>query len=174
VADTAGSTERAGESPARHADRLRERVYVTFTALAVILALGSRAEDISVGEAATTLVITVLGIVMAAFTAELIGHVVAHAALPDADELFFLIRTCLQALGVIVLPLIFLGLAALGRWELHGALRASSIVLIVTLAAIGYLGVRRTSIPFWQKLLLLALLVALGVAVVLLELLAHG
>jgi hypothetical protein len=140
----------------------------------VILALSSYAGDESAANAALTLAITVLGTVTAAFTAELISHVVAHATLPDRDELRYLISTCVQALGVIVLPLVFLGLAGLGSWELHRALRAASTVLIVTLAAIGYLGVRRARIPRRHKFVLLLVLVALGLLVVLLELLAHG
>jgi hypothetical protein len=174
VDHSADPGEGVTESAERRAGRLRERVYVTFTALAVILALNSHAGEVSVRGAALTLAITVLGTVTAAFTAELISHVVTHATLPDRDELRYLATTCLQALTVIVLPLAFLGLAGIGSWELHRSLRAGSTVLIVTLAAIGYLGVRRARIAPWQKFLLLLVLVALGLLVVVLELLAHG
>jgi hypothetical protein len=158
VDHSADPGEGVTESAERRAGRLRERVYVTFTALAVILALNSHAGEVSVRGAALTL----------------ISQVVTHATLPDRDELRYLATTCLQALTVIVLPLAFLGLAGIGSWELHRSLRAGSTVLIVTLAAIGYLGVRRARIAPWQKFLLLLVLVALGLLVVVLELLAHG
>lgn len=93
---------------------------------------------------------------------------------PPGGELAYLVRTSSQALAVIVLPLVFLALAAVGPWDLARALRTSSTVLIVTLAAIGYLGVRRARIVLRQKIVLMLVLVALGILVVLLELLAHG
>jgi hypothetical protein len=42
------------------ATQLKERIYVTFTALAVVLALSSHASEVSAGEVATTLLITVI------------------------------------------------------------------------------------------------------------------
>ena len=57
---------------------------------------------------------------------------------------------------------------------MSAALRASTIALIVSLVGIGYLAVRRVRLPLGQRLIVLFAEFGLGIAVVLLELLAHG
>jgi NitT/TauT family transport system substrate-binding protein len=60
------------EEPDFRADRLKERIYLTFTALAVVLALSSRqAEPL---EALFTLLVTVLGSLLAILLADLVSH----------------------------------------------------------------------------------------------------
>ena len=46
--------------------------------------------------------------------------------------------------------------------------------ILATLALIGYVAVRRTRIAWWKQLVALGALVALGLAVVLLQEAAHG
>jgi hypothetical protein len=67
-----------------------------------------------------------------------------------------------------------LALAGAGIWPLDRALRTARTVLVVTLAAIGFLAVRRVRLAAWRKIVLLLILAALGAAVILLETLAHG
>lgn len=160
-------------TPEERADRLKERVYVTFAALAVVLTLRSHG-DVTAGVAATTLLITVGGTLLAVLLADMVSHIAVHAALPSAAEARHMVAVCTGALGVLVLPMVFVGVAAAGSWTVDGALRASTIALVASLGVVGWLAVRRVSLPGWQKLLVLAAEVALGVAVVALELLAHG
>jgi len=160
-------------TPAERADRLKERVYVTFAALAVVLTLRSHG-DVTAGVAATTLLITVGGTLLAVLLADVVSHIAVHAALPTAAEARHMVAVCTGALGVLVLPMVFVGVAATGSWTVDGALRASTIALVASLGVVGWLAVRRISLPGWQKVLVLAAEVALGVAVVSLELLAHG
>lgn len=152
--------------------RLKERVYVTFGALAVVLAL--RAHHESATEAAFTLAIAALGTVLAVFLADVMAHVVVHAALPDRAELAHAAQVSFGALGAVVLPLVFLGLAIADVWHVEAALRASSIALVAALVAIGYLAVRRVALPAWQKLIVLFAEFVLGTVVIGLELFAHG
>ncbi|MBM9468163.1 hypothetical protein [Nakamurella leprariae] len=159
-------------SAEERADRLKERIYITFTALAVVLALRSHAE--STGAVARTLLIAVVGTLLAVFVADVVSHIAVHAAFPRPAELRHIAGVSSSALGVLVLPMIFIGLAALDVWTLDGALRASTIALIAALAAAGWLAVRRVRLPRWQKLVVLFAEVVLGVVVVLLELWAHG
>jgi hypothetical protein len=154
------------------AERLKERVYVTFTALAVALALRSHAE--SAGTAIGTLLIAVLGTVLAVFVADVVSHIAAHAALPDRGELRHMTSVSFGSLSVLVVPFILVGLAAADVWQLEQALRATTFVLVATLVAVGYVAVRRVRLPVRQKLVVLFGEFALGVLVVLLELLAHG
>ncbi|MBW0254026.1 hypothetical protein [Cellulomonas sp. PS-H5] len=160
-------------TPEERADRLKERVYVTFAALAVVLTLRSHG-DVTAGVAATTLLITVGGTLLAVLLADVVSHIAVHAALPTAPEARHMVAVCTGALGVLVLPMIFVGIAATGSWTVDGALRASTIALVASLGVVGWLAVRRVALPGWQKLLVLAAEVALGIAVVSLELLAHG
>lgn len=155
-----------------HAERLKERIYVTFTALAVVLALRSHAE--SAGTAIGTLVIAVLGTVLAVFVADVVSHIAAHAALPTHGELRHMTSVSFGSLSVLVVPLVLVGLAAADVWQLERALRAAAFVLVVTLTVVGYVAVRRVRLPAGQRLVVLFGEFALGLAVVLLELLAHG
>ena len=58
--------------------------------------------------------------------------------------------------------------------EVDRALRICVIVLIVTLALIGWLAVRRSHLLWWKQLLALGMLLALGLLVVLLQTIAHS
>lgn len=160
-------------TPGERADRLKERVYVTFAALAVVLTLRSHG-DVAAGVAATTLLITVGGTLLAVLLADMVSHIAVHAALPTAAEARHMVAVCTGALGVLVPPMVFVGVAAMGSWTVDGALRASTIALVASLGVVGWLAVRRVALPGWQKLVVLVAEVALGVAVVALELLAHG
>jgi hypothetical protein len=168
------TTRRQQDSPDALAARLKERIYVTFTALAVVLALRSHSEGLSPAAVATTLGITVAGTLLAVFVADLVSHIAVHAHLPTAAEFRHMVSVVLGATTAVLLPFVFIGVAALGAWTVDGALRASMIALLAALGVVGWLAVRRVRLPFWQKLLVLGAEVALGAAVIALELLAHG
>lgn len=168
-------TEVAGTAPdeldEHRADRLKERVYVTFTALAVVLALRTHPEE---GAPARTLAITVLGTLLAAFVADVVAHVAVHAALPDRRELRLMVGVSSGALAGVAVPLVFVGLGGAGVWEVSTALTAAVVALVAALAGIGWIAVRRVRLPRRYKLLVLLAEVVLGCLVVGVELLAHG
>ena len=157
----------------RRAAVLNERIYLTFASLAVVLALVGHG-DPTVQEALATLGITLAGTVLAVFTADVVSHVVVHEGLPTSGELRHIVGTLVGALGGVALPFVFLGLAALGAWTTERALHASAVALVVALVVIGWLAVRRARITWWQRLLVLGAEAVLGLAVVGLQLLAHG
>jgi hypothetical protein len=154
--------------------QLKERIYITFTALAVVLALQSHAHELTAGTAATTLLIAVAGTLLAVFVADFISHTVVHAAVPNRAELGQMLRVIAGAAIVVVIPLVLFGLAALEVMTVETAVRVSSFVLVATLGVVGYLAVRRVKLAFWLKVVLLCVEALLGLAVVALELLAHG
>lgn len=88
-------------------------MYVTFTALAMTVALGRDATHASVGSAAPTVVLTVIGTLLAAFVAEVIAHMVRESALPSRAELARMLAVSFVSLGVTVVPIAILGLSAL-------------------------------------------------------------
>lgn len=156
------------------AERLRERVYVTFATLAVTLTLMAHAHGLGAGTAAASLTITAVGTVAAAWLAELISQLAAHGGFPDRHHLAAMTRTSAGALVTLVFPLLALAIAGLGWWEVTTALRVGVGVLIATLVLIAWLGIRRTKLPWPARILALGVLAALAVGVVGLKLLAHG
>lgn len=158
--------------PHERAAILKERIYITFTALAVVLAL--RAHAVSAGEAALSLVVVVTGTVLAVFVADVVSHIAVHEILPVRAELRHMTRVSIGALGALVLPAIFIGLAVADVWKIEAALRATSIALVAALAAIGYGAVRRARLTAWQRIIVLFGEVVLGLLVIGLELLAHN
>ncbi|MFC5789817.1 hypothetical protein EDM22_02975 [Agromyces tardus] len=179
-ADAGGRTSPLGRR-SRHdrpvderAEALKERVYATFTGLAIVLVQQTNVEHITAARATLTLLVGIVAISAAGFVADVIAHLAVHAAFPDRAELGRMLRTAGSAVGSASVPLLVLALAALGVFELEGALRAASIVYLVTLGLLGYVAVRRTRVAWWKQLLALGALVALGLAVVGLQQLAHG
>lgn len=156
----------------QRAAHLKERIYVTFAALAVVLGLLSH--HVGIGEAAATLGVTILGLLLAVFTADIAAHLVVHARWMTQPELRHAVRTSFGAMGSLIAPFAFLGIAALGVWDAHTALLASAIALIGALVVIGWVAVRRLELRWWQRLLALGAEAVLGLAVVGLQVLAHG
>jgi hypothetical protein len=179
-ADAGGRTSPLGRR-SRHdrpvderAEALKERVYATFTGLAIVLVQQTNVEHITAARATLTLLVGIVAISAAGFVADVIAHLAVHAAFPDRAELGRMLRIAGSAVGSASVPLLVLALAALGVFELEGALRAASIVYLVTLGLLGYVAVRRTRVAWWKQLLALGALVTLGLAVVGLQQLAHG
>lgn len=160
-------------SPSENAERLKERVYITFAALAVVLALRSEEHGDPAG-AARTLFVTVLGTLLAVLVADWVAHIAVHQKLPTVRELQHMVGVSLGAMTAVGVPLVLMTIAAFGGMPLDAALQASTIVLIVALGAVGYLAVRRVKLPVWQRLLVLLSEVAVGLLVVWLEVSAHS
>ncbi|MDR6905549.1 energy-converting hydrogenase Eha subunit H [Agromyces sp. 3263] len=164
----------AGRPVEERAEALKERVYATFTGLAIVLVQAGNVEHLTARQATLALLVGIVGITVAGFVADIVSHLAVHAAFPSPAELGRMARVAGEALASAGVPLILLALAWLGVFELAGALRAASIVYIVTLALIGFLAVRRTHLEWWKQVLALAMLVGLGLAVIGLQQLAHA
>ncbi|MFK0729481.1 hypothetical protein NQ707_09970 [Rothia sp. BD8] len=125
-------------------------------------------------EALLTFVITLLGSLLAVFTAGVISTTAVTGRLPDAAALRRQAAVSFGAIDAVSLPIIFLGLGWLGVWDVAAALTGSMIALIAGLAVVARLAVRTTRLPRWQRLLLLGAESVLGLALIGLEMLAHG
>ncbi len=153
---------------------MKERIYATFTGLAIVLVQYENVEHVSANRATLTLLVGIVAITAAGFVADVIAHLTVHAAFPDRAEWGRMLRVSGTAIASAGVPLILLALAAFGVFELEGALRAASIVYLVTLGLIGFVAVRRTHVAWWKQLIALGSLLALGIGVILLQQLAHG
>lgn len=155
------------------ADALKERIYVIFTVLAVTIASERDASHATVGGAAFTIAVTVLGTLLAVFVADIIAHMVAHSSLPTRRELARLLHVSFGSLSVIVVPLAVLALCAMDVVELKTALRTITITLVATLIVVTLIAIRRLSVRPFHKFLVLAIMAALGSAVLVIELAVH-
>ena len=162
----------AHQPPAVLAQALKERVYATFTGLAIVLVL--RAHETTPRDATFSLVIGVLGITIAGFAAEVIAHLAAHASFPDRDELGRMFRIASGAFASVVVPVVLLLCSWPGWISVETALAASMWVYLATLGLVTWVAVRRTALNWGQRLLALVALVLLGGIVIVLQLLAHS
>ena len=92
---------------------LKERIYVTFTLLAVSITLASHVPEHAL-EAVFTIFVTVLGSVLAALTAELLSHMILHERWLDASELREVLRGSWGALASITPSLLMVASSMLG------------------------------------------------------------
>ncbi len=151
----------------------KERVYATFTGLAIVLVvLGNGRADAA--HALSALVLGVLGITAAGFVSDVISHLAAHHEFPSRRAIALMLKIAGGALGTLIVPVILIALAAFDVMELDTALRTATAVYVATLGLIGWFAVRRSKLEWWKQLLALALLMALGLAVVGLQTLAHS
>jgi hypothetical protein len=165
--------DRTQVDPEYRALALKERVYVTFTALAVSIPLGQHVESATVAASAATLALTVVGTLLATFLADLIAHVAVHSVLPSRSEVRRMTAVSASAFLVLVVPMLLLALAATHLTTLNWALQATSFVLVATLVVVTFIPLRRLNLPAWQKLVAYSAVTVLGLAVVALKLVVH-
>ncbi|MHA7288686.1 hypothetical protein ACX80V_03415 [Arthrobacter sp. MDT3-24] len=163
----------AGPDAQQRSEALKERVYVTFTALAVTIAFERDAAHATVDGAALTLLLTVVGTLLAVFVADVIAYMVRDSSLPSRAELAHLMDVGFGSLGVVVAPMAILGLSALGVIGVAPALRVVAVTLAATLVIVALFAVRRLRVKPWLKILVLAIMAALGLAVLAIELAIH-
>lgn len=160
-------------STREQADQLKERIYLIFAALAVTLALSSH-DEVTASEGMITLGVTLLGTVLAIFTADLIAHFLVHEQLPTRKEFAHTVRASFGALPAVALPFIFLIISAFTKWDADSALLASAIALAGSLVLLTERAVRRLKLGWWKRTIILGAEAVLALAVIGLQVLAHG
>lgn len=153
-------------------DRLRERIYVTFTALAILMAMNAHGE-LDSPTVLWTLVVSVVGVLLAGLASDIVSHMIVHSRLPTAKEFGHMAAVSSRALGVLVVPVIAVALAVFDVIEARTGIVVAIAALILALAVIAWIAVARSGLSGWRQLIALAVLVALGVLVVFLEALVH-
>lgn len=170
---TARRARRRGRPVDERTDALKERVYATFTGLAIVTVLAVGDHGTSAQDAFLGLLAGIAGITLAGFVADLVAHLVSHGATPSVAEVRTMARVSLEALGSASIPLIALALAWGGLLDLDVALRVGVVLYIGVLALVALLAVARTGLPWRQRILALGGLLGLGAVVVGVLVLAH-
>jgi hypothetical protein len=166
------------ETPQAHerqlrADRLKERLYITFALLAVVLAtLGGDDPDDAV--ALVTIIVTAVATVLAVFVADVVSHLVVHEALPEGHEFRRILMAVSGGLSAAVVPVVLLTVALITHMTAETALTAAAYALVVTLVVIGWTAIRRVPLTWWQRLIALGAEAVIGLVVVGLQVLAKS
>lgn len=169
----ATARKRRRHDAAQRSEALKERVYVTFTSLAVTIALQREAGDTTVFGAATTLVLTVVGTLLAVLVSDLLAYLTRHDALPDKTGIKHLLWVSFGSLNVVIVPLLTLGSAGTGWLDLSTALRLNAFVLVATLTTVTFVAIRRLHVGKPVKVAVLSGVTLLGVAALAVDLSVH-
>ncbi|WP_188587238.1 hypothetical protein [Gordonia jinhuaensis] len=171
--DVGGEPDGLRVPTAAQVSDLKERIYVTFTGLAIVLALSVPGQSDDPAEAFAVLAVGILAVTAASLAADIIAHLVVHQRFPGGHELLHQVRTALGALPTSAIPLFMIGLAWCEVISLHSALQAAGWFYIAGLAAIVFLAIHRTDVGLLRKLMALLIVVIIALVVLLIQTLAH-
>lgn len=102
----------------------------------------------------------------ASLFADYTAHLAAHGDGPRGHDRLVALRSSGQILQASAVPVLLLVGSALGWPSFRTALWAAVRVLVATMGLVALLAVRRTTLPWWKRVLLVVALVALGGVVV--------
>ena len=151
-----------------------ERVYASFTGLAIVSVLALNGAHASAVDSFLSLLAGIVGITIAGFAEEVIGYQIGHGKLPDRTELLTMARIAAGAFGSASIALVALASSWIGWLPIDSALQISVGIYFITLAVVALVAARRTRLPRRQQIVALAALIGLGAVVVLVLALAHG
>lgn len=152
---------------------LKERIYAGFTGLAIVAALALGDHDESASSALVNLVAGIVGIVAAAFVAEVVAHLVNHRSLPSPRQLWTMVQVGIGAITSASIPVLVLFGATLGLYGLTPALYVSIALYFLSLTGVLLVAAHRTRLGWRQQLVSAALLLGSGVLVIVVLVLAH-
>lgn len=160
-------------SSAERALALKERIYASFTGLAIVSALSIGDDHGTAGDAIWSLAAGIVGITAAGLMAEVIAHQVGNGTYPTPLELLRMMRIALGAITSASLPFLVLAAAAIGAIPLAAALHIAIGLYFAGLIVVVLVAARRTRLPWRKQLLSAAVLVSGGIVVVAVLTLAH-
>jgi hypothetical protein len=154
------------------AKSLKERIYATFTGLAILAALAANGHA-TAWEAFVAVLVGVSGISAAGFLAEVVAHQVAHRRLPSGREIGAMALVSLTAVSSALAPLVVLAVAGFGALDVDLALRLAMGLYAATLVVIFLVASHRSGLKPLQRLISSAMFVGLALIVVAVLLVAH-
>jgi hypothetical protein len=158
--------------PAVIAAALRERIYGSIACLSTLLIITAY-PMVDPWVDAVDVLIASGGLWAASVLSEYLAHIGAHHHTPGGRELRHMFWVSGQIMGASVVPLLLLVLAGLTVLPPHAAVWTAVWILVGEMGLFALFAVRRTTLPWWGRVLLIVSLVALGLLVVLLKTAAH-
>jgi len=173
MSDPSTSADSDATERSHRAAALKERVYIVFTVLAVIIALRAHGDHPSAMAALGTLAITVVATTVAVYVADLISSMVVHERLPHHNEHRRILAGTLGASVVALPPVACIALAVTGAYSASVGLLAAMLVTLITLIGIGIVAVHNLHLRRSHKVIVLTAETVLALGVIALELWSH-
>lgn len=168
-----------GNDPAAFAGALRERIYATLTGIATLTLLLIYADEESVWSAIVSVVLAMGTLWLASLVSEIMAHGVTRnhpnydGTAGQSDVGRDILYTASQSLSTMVVPVAVLLLSLTGLWSLRTALILAIASLMLTLVVAAFFAVRKSDIPFWGRVLVVVVELALGGVVIVGKVFAH-
>lgn len=157
---------------AQQAQAVKERIYASFTGLAILATL-LIGEHPSPSAAFYTLLAGIGGISIAGFVADVIAHQVTHEGSPESHQFRTMLRIAGGAFASASIPLLALAIAWIGLISPRYGIQIGMGLYFFTLTAVVLLAARRTRLGWRQQLVALISLTTLAAIVLVILVLAH-
>jgi hypothetical protein len=153
---------------------LRERMYGAISCLATLAALARYTnEDTNAWVRVLDVAVAAGGLWAAALLAEFIARLSVEGLAPRGRAAAAMLAASGQILQAAGVPIVILIAAAFGLLDTPTAVWIAMWFLVAEMALIAFAAVRRTGLPWWQRMLAVALLAGAGAAVVAVKMIAH-
>jgi hypothetical protein len=153
---------------------LRERLYGAISCLATLAVLARyTTEDTSALARILDVAVATGGLWAASLLADWVAQLGVYGAAPRGRDALRILQSSGQILEAAFVPIVILAVAGFGFLDTDTATWIAAWTLVGELGVIAFLAVRRTELPWWQQALTVAALVAVGVLVLGIKILAH-
>jgi hypothetical protein len=153
---------------------LRERLYGAISCLGTLAVLTRYDTEVTDAWARVLdVAVSMGGLWAASLFADVLAHLAVHGRTPRNREALRVLQASGQILQAAFLPLVVLVVAGIGLLSTSTAMWIARWILIAELGLIALLAVRRTELPWWQKVLTVAGLIGVGLLVVGIKIIAH-
>ena len=153
---------------------LRERLYGAISCLATLAVLARYTTGETSGWARVLdVAVATGGLWAASLLADWVAHLGVYGSAPRGRDALRIVRSSGQILEAALLPIVILAIAGFDLLDTDTATWIAAWLLVGELGVIALLAVRRTQLPWWQKLLTICGLVGVGVVVLGIKILAH-
>ncbi len=153
---------------------LRERLYGAISCLATLAVLARYTTDETSGWARVLdVAVATGGLWAASLLADWVAHLGVYGSTPRGRDALRIVRSSGQILEAALLPIVILAIAGFDLLDTDTATWIAAWLLVGELGVIALLAVRRTQLPWWQKLLTVCGLVGVGIVVLGIKILAH-
>ena len=156
----------------QQAQAVKERIYASFTGLAILATL-LIGEHPSPSAAFLTLLAGIGGISIAGFVADVIAHQVTHEGSPGRDQFRVMARIAGGAFASASIPLLALAVAWIGLISTRTGIQIGMGLYVLTLVAVVVLASRRTRLGWRHQLVALISLTTLAAIVLVILVVAH-
>lgn len=163
------------EPPVEHTVALlRERLYGAISCLATLAVLARyTSEDTSAWARVLDVAVAAGGLWAASLLAEFVARLGVEGRVPRGAAAWAMLRSSGQILEAAIAPIVILIVSGIGLLETPTAVWLAMWFLVIEMAVIAFLAVRRTNLPWWQRAIAVVTLAALGAAVVAIKMIAH-